>query len=101
LNSLHIHLQLMERQAHKLDRPTREELQDSIGIARSEVNRLDSVVTKFLRAIRPSKPELHPENVNTIVEETLRFFTSEIQDRNIVVEQELRSDLPPLPIDRD
>ena len=101
LNSLHIHLQLMERQAHKLDRAAREELEESIDIARSEVNRLDSIVTQFLRAIRPSKPELHPENVNTIVEETLRFFTPEIQDRNIVVEQELRSDLPLLQIDRD
>jgi two-component system, sporulation sensor kinase E len=101
LNSLHIHLQLMERQAHKLDRAAREELQESIDIARSEVNRLDSIVTQFLRAIRPSKPELHPENVNTIVEETLRFFTPEIQDRDIVVEQELRSDLPLLQIDRD
>jgi signal transduction histidine kinase len=101
LNSLHIHLQLMERQAHKLDRAAREELQESIDIARSEVNRLDSIVTQFLRAIRPSKPELHPENVNAIVEETLRFFTPEIQDRNIVVEQELRSDLPLLQVDRD
>ena len=101
LNSLHIHLQLMERQAHKLDRAARDELQESIDIARSEVNRLDSIVTQFLRAIRPSKPELHPENVNTIVQETLRFFTPEIQDRNIVVEQELRSDLPLLQIDRD
>jgi two-component system, sporulation sensor kinase E len=101
LNSLHIHLQLMERQAHKLDRAAREELQESIDIARSEVNRLDSIVTQFLRAIRPSKPELHPENVNTIVEETLRFFMPEIQDRDIVIEQELRSDLPLLQIDRD
>src|SRR5436309_2888778 len=79
----------------------REELQASVDIARSEVNRLDSIVTQFLRAIRPSKPELHPENVNTIVEETLRFFAPEIQDRDIVVEQELRSDLPMLQIDRD
>jgi two-component system, sporulation sensor kinase E len=101
LNSLHIHLQLMERQAHKLDRAAREELQESIDIARSEVNRLDSIVTQFLRAIRPSKPELHPESVNTIVEETLRFLTPEIQDRDIAVEQELRSDLPMLQIDRD
>jgi two-component system, sporulation sensor kinase E len=101
LNSLHIHLQLMQRQADKLDRAAREELQESIDIARSEVNRLDSIVTQFLRAIRPSKPELHPENVNTIVEETLRFFTPEIQDRDIVVEQELRSDLRVLQIDRD
>ena len=101
LNSLYIHLQLMERQAHKLDGAARAEFQESIDIARSEVNRLDSIVTQFLRAIRPSKPQLHPENVNTIVEETLRFFAPEIQDRDIVVEQELRSDLPLLQIDRD
>ena len=101
LNSLHIHLQLMERQAHRLHRAAREELQESIDIARSEVNRLDSIVTQFLRAIRPSKPELHPEGVNTIVEETLRFLTPEIQDRDIAIEQELRSDLPMLQIDRD
>jgi signal transduction histidine kinase len=101
LNSLHIHLQLMERQAHKLDGAAREEFHESIDIARSEVNRLDSIVTQFLRAIRPSKPQLQPENVNAIVEEAVRFFAPEIQDRDIVVEQELRSDLPLLRIDRD
>ena len=101
LNSLHIHLQLMERQAHKLDGAAREEFQESIDIARSEVNRLDSIVTQFLRAIRPSKPQLQPENVNMIVEEAVRFFAPEIQDRDIVVEQELRSDLPLLRLDRD
>jgi signal transduction histidine kinase len=31
----------------------------------------------------------------------VRFFTPEIQDRDIVVEQELRSDLPMLELDRD
>jgi len=101
LNSLHIHLQLMERQAQKLDGAAREEFQESIDIARSEVDRLDSIVTQFLRAIRPSKPQLQPENANTIVEEAVRFFAPEIQDRDIVVEQELRSDLPLLRIDRD
>ena len=101
LNSLHIHLQLIERQAPKLDGAAREEFQESIDIARSEVNRLDSIVTQFLRAIRPSKPQLQPENVNAIVEEAVRFFAPEIQDRDIVVEQELRSDLPLLRIDRD
>ncbi|HSH38937.1 MAG TPA: PAS domain-containing protein, partial [Chthoniobacterales bacterium] len=101
LNSLHIHLQLMERSVRKLAGEERDELQESIDIARSEISRLDSIVTQFLRAIRPSKPQLHPENVNTIVEEAVRFFTPEIQDRDIVVEQELRSDLPLLELDRD
>ncbi|HZR05318.1 MAG TPA: ATP-binding protein [Candidatus Udaeobacter sp.] len=101
LNSLHIHLQLMERKAQELDHNAKAELQQSIDIARSEVRRLDSIVTQFLRAIRPSQPRLHPQNVNTIVEEAVRFFTPEIQDRNMVVEQELRADLPLLQLDRE
>ena len=101
LNSLHIHLQLIERKVRKLDgkRSLR-----TTGIDRQrapEITRLDSIVTQFLRAIRPSKPQLHPENVNAIVEESVRFFAPEIEDRDIVVEQELRSDLPFLEIDRD
>src|SRR5438552_16028485 len=51
LNSLHIHLQLMERNLKKLDGPLREELQESINVARSEISRLDSIVTQFLKAI--------------------------------------------------
>ena len=101
LNSLHIHLQLMERSVQKLHGEAKAELQQSIDIARSEVNRLDSIVTQFLRAIRPSRPQLRLENLNTIIEEAVRFFTPEIQDRDIVVEQELRSDLPLLQLDRD
>src|SRR5947207_15099837 len=101
LNSLHIHLQLMERSVQKLHGEAKAELQQSIEIARSEVNRLDSIVTQFLRAIRPSRPQLRPENLNTIIEETVRFFTPELHDRDIVVEQELRSDLPLLQLDRD
>jgi signal transduction histidine kinase len=100
LNSLHIHLQLMERTVQKLQDGAKEELEQSIEVARSEVNRLDSIVTQFLRAIRPSRPQLRPENVNTIVEEAVRFFTPELQDREIVVEQELRSDLPLVQFDR-
>jgi two-component system, sporulation sensor kinase E len=101
LNSLHIHLQLMERAVQKLHDGAKGELQQSIDVARSEVDRLDSIVTQFLRAIRPSRPQLRPENLNTIIEEAVRFFAPEIQDRDIVVEQELRSDLPLLQLDRD
>src|SRR5213595_180668 len=101
LNSLHIHLQLRERSVQKLRDGAKAELQQSIDVARSEVNRLDSIVTQFLRAIRPSRPQLRPEHVNTIVEEAVRFFAPELQDRGIVVEQELRSDVPLLQLDRD
>ena len=101
LNSLHIHLQLMERKVRKLEGKVKEELEEAIAISRAEITRLDSIVTQFLQAIRPSKPILHPENVNSIVEEALRFFAPEIADRDIVVEAELRPDLPLIELDRD
>ena len=74
LNSLHIHLQLMQRQAKKLDGVVRDQLQESIEIAQSEISRLDSIVSQFLRAIRPSQPQLQRENVNTILDEAVRFL---------------------------
>ncbi len=101
LNSLNIHLQLMERKLREVESEARHELQDSIAVARAEINRLDSIVSQFLRAIRPTQPQLQPENVNAIVDEAVRFFAPEIKDRDIVVEQELRSDLPMLQLDRD
>ena len=101
LNSLNIHLQLMERQARKVEGKERDELEHSINIARDEISRLDSIVTQFLRAIRPSRPQLQPENINGIVEEAVRFFGPEIEARDIVVETELRPDLPLLQVDRD
>jgi two-component system, sporulation sensor kinase E len=101
LNSLHIHLQLMERTVRKLEGREREELEEAIAICRAEITRLDSIVSQFLQAIRPSKPVLHPENLNSLVEEALRFFAPEIADRDIVVEAELRPDLPLLELDRD
>src|SRR6266853_5759876 len=101
LNSLNIHLQLIEREARKLDGAKGAELQESVEVARAEINRLDSIITQFLRAIRPTRPQLRPENINTIVEDAVRFFALEIKYRDIVVEQELRSDLPLLELDRD
>ena len=101
LNSLNIHLQLMVRAARKLKGQERDELEQSIKVARDEIGRLDSIVTQFLRAIRPSKPQLQPANINAIVEETLHFFAPEIEARDIVVESEPRSDLPLVQIDRD
>ena len=102
LNSLHIHLQLMERKVKKLEAgEEKRELEESIEIAQAEINRLDSIVSQFLRAIRPAKPQLQREDVNAIVEESLRFFQPEIKDRALVVKTELRSDLPRIELDRD
>ena len=101
LNSLHIHLQLMERKARKLTGDAGRDLQKSIDVAKDEITRLDYIVNQFLRAIRPSVLQMQPENINTLLRESVSFLAAEIQDRNIIVEQELRSDLPMLAVDRN
>ena len=101
LNSLHIHLQLMERRLRKLPEEARVPLRESIDIAKEEITRLDSIINQFLRALRPMPLETRPENINAIVEESVRFLEAEIADRNILVEQELRPGLPLLEVDRN
>ena len=101
LNSLHIHMQLMDRRLRRLPDDVRRPLQESIEVAREEITRLDSIINQFLRAIRPTPLETRPENINRLIEESVAFLEAEIADRNILVEQELRPGLPLLEVDRN
>jgi PAS domain S-box-containing protein len=101
LNSLDIHLQLMQRRIKKLPAKARDELAESIQIARQEVGRLDHIITQFLRAIRPQPLTTRMENVNAVIEESVAFLDAELKDRDILVELELDESLPSLEIDRD
>jgi PAS domain S-box-containing protein len=101
LNSLHIHLQLMERKLRKLPDAPRKDLSKSLEVAREEIERLDAIIHQFLGAIRPARLNLAPENINQLVAESVAFLENEIRDRDILVEQELRSDLPLLEVDRN
>ena len=100
LNSLTIHLQLMERKLRKLPEKTRDDLQSAIDVAKSEIQRLDQIVQQFLGAIRPARLQTSLESINLLVEESIAFLKPEIEDRRILVEPQLRADLPLLDVDR-
>jgi PAS domain S-box-containing protein len=101
LNSLHIHLQLMERKLRRVPETVRHDLQDALNVAREEIQRLDSIIQRFLGAIRPAHLETHLENINALVQESVNFLQPEIENRDILVEQELRADLPLIEVDRN
>ena len=101
LNSLHIHLQLMERKLRKVPAAQRADWQKSLEVAREEITRLDSIVQQFLGAIRPARLQPRLENVNLLVQESVNFLRPEIEDRQILVETELRQDLPLIEVDRN
>jgi two-component system, sporulation sensor kinase E len=100
LNSLNIHLQLMERELKKLPTPQGERLREDLRVARDEISRLDQIINQFLHAIRPTQPELQPTNVNEVVTETLTLLEREVGDRDILVERELANGLPRILLDR-
>src|SRR4030095_5522812 len=92
--------QLMERRLRKVPEGQRKELAKSVEVAKEEIARLDTIIRQFLGAIRPARLERSLENINQIVRESVRFLETEIADRNIIVETELRADLPLLEVDR-
>jgi len=100
LNSLNIHLQLMERELKRLPAAQAERVREDLRVARDEIARLDQIINQFLRAIRPTQPELQPTTVNEVIGETLALLEQEISDRDILVERELAEGLPRILLDR-
>ncbi|MCE0484247.1 MAG: ATP-binding protein [Methylacidiphilales bacterium] len=101
LNSLNIHLQLLERDLRKQDGKNTDELLDSVRVARSEVARLDTIINQFLGAVRPSQAVRNLVSINTVVRESLAFLEPEIKDRDIIVQEELAEALPLIPANAD
>ncbi len=104
LNSLTIHLQLIERRLKKL-KATKENdaaaLADSIAICQGEVRRLDGIISNFLEAIRPRAPDLVETNLAEVLAEVLAFQQNELADREISVEAETSENLPPVMADQN
>jgi two-component system, sporulation sensor kinase E len=113
LNALNIHLQLLDREIRDLSTraagapaerswpDSMSELGELVEVARNEVERLDLIITQFLRAIRPSQPKLAPHRLETVLKEALTLLKQEIQNRKIEVELDLSVSVPKIQIDRD
>jgi PAS domain S-box-containing protein len=129
INALHIHLQLMERELTKLNKVARGEeqarggiaprsrarhqpvpaenealeitarLEQYLGVARGEINRLDYIITQFLQAIRPTAPQLKLFGLNEVVHKTLELLRPEVENRGLTLRTYLARQLPATPID--
>ena len=115
LNALNIHLQLLDRDLRSVHEDvesgrqlSREEQLDDLSnfhelveIARNEVSRLDLIITQFLRAIRPTKPNLAAVDIQGLVEESLNLLRHEVANRDIKIEVESTQPIPKIRVDRD
>ncbi|MFU8780484.1 MAG: two-component system sensor histidine kinase NtrB [Kiritimatiellia bacterium] len=115
LNALNIHLQLMDRDIRVLreaaEHPEQRvemlqtlctemtNLHELVEIARSEVSRLDLIITQFLRAIRPTQPKLEAVRIERLLEESLTLLRHEVRNRDIHIEISAPSGLPEVYVD--
>jgi two-component system, sporulation sensor kinase E len=102
LNSLNIHLQLLERDLKRRSAgPEDKELLESVRVARSEVARLDTIISQFLGAVRPAHATRSMVSINDVLRESLSFLEPEIKDRDVIVQEELAEGLPLIPANPD
>ena len=101
LNSLGIHLQLLERKIKKLPPSDGDPLLEHLTTARSEITRLDSLLQEFLHAIRPARAILQATQLNDLIRDTLKTLEPELVSREVKINLQLNEDLPELPLDPD
>ena len=70
------------------------------GYISSEVNRLNTLVIRFLDFARPSHLQLRPERVSEIVDHALDVATGSFRNARVKVERQYAEDLPEVPLDR-
>lgn len=99
LNSLGIHLQLLDRKIKKMAAGDRQPLEEHLSTARQEIQRLDSILKQFLQAIRPSTLRREKLHLGELCRDVLRLLEPELSARGISVVLDLSPDLPMLELD--
>ena len=101
LNSLTIHLQLIERKLKKLQLGAEaRSLSESLDVCQGEVKRLDGIITHFLEAVSPKQPELNELDLIELVDEVLRVQEAELCDRTLDVNVDVNQPVPAILVDR-
>jgi signal transduction histidine kinase len=73
--------------------------QELAGYIASEVNRLNTIVSRFLDFARPHALEKHLEEVPPLVERALKAAADHWPGSNIKIERQMESGLPLIPLD--
>jgi signal transduction histidine kinase len=69
-------------------------------IAEEEVERIERLIQEILDYARNTGPRFTQQNLNEVIESTLRFIILKAERQNTRIETELADDLPPVSLDR-
>lgn len=71
------------------------------GYISSEVNRLNTIVTRFLDFARPHELDLHPQEIPGLVDRALKAVRDRWPEAQVQVERHYAENLPLVPVDGD
>ncbi len=75
--------------------------QELAGYIYTEVNRLSALVSRFLDFARPSRLDLHPEDLAAVVDRSLKAVEQQGATARVQVYRDYAPGLPPVLIDRE
>ena len=99
LSSLDVQFQLLEEDLGALAPEVRQPLAPRLGVLRGELQRLDSIVERFLKLAGPSALECAPVQLNDIVTHVCELLRPEASRRNVGILTVAAPDLPLVPAD--
>jgi len=94
LSSLDVQFQLLEEDLGTVAPQIRSPLASRLGVIRGELQRLDSIVERFLKLAGPSALELEPTQIELIVTHVCDLLRPEASRRKVEILAAVESDLP-------
>ncbi|MFA5256357.1 MAG: ATP-binding protein, partial [Candidatus Omnitrophota bacterium] len=79
--------------------PQDKEPRETLSIVKDSAQRADRIVTSLLDYSRATKLELHPENIDSILQNSLNLVKTEL--KKIEVSREIQQDLPSVLVDKN
>jgi signal transduction histidine kinase len=102
LNSIALQLSILERRVAPLGSGVSGELKELLGVIREEVKRLDNLVGDFLLFSRANRLAYRPANVDSLLDEVMRFLRPEAREAGVVLRrQRIGDSIPDLRVDAE
>ncbi len=101
LNSLDIHMQLLEKEIETVEIDRKTDILEYVRIARDEISRLDSIIKRFLKSIRPFRLNLRERCIGETVKRAISVLSAQINASGIETRLVIDKKIPRFLFDPD
>ncbi len=103
LNAMSFSAAVIEKSLRpELDRARAEKYcRDSVGIIKTEIEKLSSLVNRFIAFGRPGTPRFEKSDLNAVINQAARSLKAPLAEKKIRLTRSLAKNLPEINLDRD